>query len=99
MAQVSVRVNGRDYLIACEDGDEERLTELADYVNARVGELVASVGQVGEARLLLMAALMVSDELADVYQQLEGQGPGGGGDPLAALADRIERIAETLEKA
>ncbi|HZD25039.1 MAG TPA: cell division protein ZapA [Alphaproteobacteria bacterium] len=106
MAQVSVRVNGRDYLIACQDGEEQRLTELADYVNSRVGELVDSVGQVGEARLLLMASLMIADELSEAYHAAEAAPPGQPAPPpeaadpaLDELAARIERIAAQLEKA
>ena len=64
MAQLTVRVNGRDYLIACGDGEEPHLLELAEHVNRRVEDLVDSVGQVGEARLLLVATLLLADELA-----------------------------------
>ena len=65
MAQVEVTVNGRQYLVACEDGKEEHLLELADYLNRSVTELVQSIGQVGEARLMLMAGLLIADELFD----------------------------------
>lgn len=98
MAQVSLTVNGRDYLIVCEDGEEEHLTELAGYLNARVSELIGVVGQVGEARLLLMVALMVSDELANAYQRLEEAETEADGDKMIALAERIERIADSLKK-
>lgn len=63
MAHVEVTVNGREYLVACEDGEEAHLLELADYLNRIVGELVQSIGQVGEARLMLMAGLLIADEL------------------------------------
>ncbi|MBL6954560.1 MAG: cell division protein ZapA [Alphaproteobacteria bacterium] len=110
MAQVSIQINGRDYLIACEDGEEKHLTFLADYVNRQVDGLVESVGQVGEARLLLMASLMVADELAEASQELEELKAGGeiaggtAGEPvapvdLAKLTQRIEDIAARLESA
>src|SRR4051795_11212593 len=65
MGQVSVPVNGRSYTISCEDGQETRIRRLAQYVDAKVGEFVASAVQVGEARLLLLAALVIADELSD----------------------------------
>ena len=65
MAQVEVTVNGRQYHVACEDGKEEHLLELADYLNRNVAQLVQSIGQVGEARLMLMAGLLIADELFD----------------------------------
>jgi cell division protein ZapA len=71
MAQVSVRINGRHYQVACEDGQEAHLQKLAAYIDDRVSELVRDVGQVGDARLLVMAALLIADELADAYDELE----------------------------
>jgi cell division protein ZapA len=71
MAQVSVRINGRHYQVACEDGQEAHLQKLAAYIDDRVAELVRDVGQVGDARLLVMAALLIADELADAYDELE----------------------------
>jgi cell division protein ZapA len=71
MAQVSVRINGRHYQVACEDGQEAHLQKLAAYIDERVSELVRDVGQVGDARLVVMAALLIADELADAYDELE----------------------------
>lgn len=71
MAQVSVRINGRHYQVACEDGQEAHLEKLAAYIDQRVSELVKDVGQVGDARLLVMSALLIADELADAYDELE----------------------------
>ena len=70
MAQVSVPVNGRSYAIICEDGQETRIRRLAQYVDAKVAGFVGSVGQVGEARLLLLAALVIADELSDANDAL-----------------------------
>ena len=109
MAQVNLQINGRDYLIACEDGEEKHLTVLAKYINGQVEGLVESVGQVGEARLLLMASLMVADELAETSQELDTLKESGGGvgsgaqvsDPVEMdqLSQRIEDIAARLESA
>jgi cell division protein ZapA len=65
MALVNVLVNGRAYTVACDDGEEEHLRDLAEYLDKRVRQLVETVGQVGDARLLLMAGLVVVDELAE----------------------------------
>ena len=57
MGQLAITVNGRSYPIACEEGQEKHLAELGAYVDKRVKDLVASVGQVGDTRLLVMAGL------------------------------------------
>ena len=72
MAQVTVLVNGRNYTLACEDGEEEHLTALAAFIDSRVSELGIAVGQqVGDARLMLMASLVVADELAVAHERIE----------------------------
>jgi cell division protein ZapA len=70
MPLVNVMVNGRAYTIACDDGEEQHLRELAGHVDAKVRELLSSVGQVGESRLLLMAALLIADEHHDAAHKL-----------------------------
>jgi len=110
MGQVSLSVNGREYNVGCEDGQESHLHQLADYVNSKVGELVGGAGQIGEARLLLMASLMIADELMDAKAGAQTSDPGGDntlqnresldeavGSHLESLADRLENIAERLK--
>ena len=70
MPLVNVMVNARAYTIACDEGEEDHLRELAAHVDGKVRELLASVGQVGDQRLLLMAALLIADEHHEVEQQL-----------------------------
>jgi len=70
MPLVNVMVNSRAYTIACDEGEESHLRELAVHVDAKVRELLSSVGQVGETRLLLMAALLIADEHHDAAQKL-----------------------------
>lgn len=70
MADVTVTINGHDYVVACKDGEEKHLHFLADYVTKRVSSLLVSFGQIGEARLLLMAALFIADELSEAFAQL-----------------------------
>lgn len=71
MGQVAVTVNNRSFTVACDDGQEDHVTELAQYIDGHVGELSNSVGQVGDARLLLMASLLVADELSDMVNRVE----------------------------
>ena len=62
MPLVNVMVNSKAYTIACDDGEEEHLRQLAAIVDGKVRELLGSVGNVGDLRLLLMAALLIADE-------------------------------------
>jgi cell division protein ZapA len=97
MSEVSVSVNGRSFKIACEDGQEARIRRLAQYVGAKVGEFVANVGQVGEARLLLLAALVIADELSDANDALERAGSSTGTSGVQGMSKRIEPIAVRLD--
>ena len=106
MAQVDVSVNGQSYRIACEDGQEDRLVDLAAMVDEKVLELVNQIGQVGSNRLLVMAALIIADELVDLKneagspQELEDN--TNQQDTVLALQEitkRIENIADQVEQA
>lgn len=109
MAQVVVQVNGRSYEIACDDGQEEHVERLGRYLERKVAELAQQIGQVGDTRLLVMAALLITDELSEAYGELEDiqGGPSGIGERddkglaegLTRLAQRIEDIAARLEGA
>lgn len=66
MAQVSVTINGRQFRMTCEDGQEEHLEMLARELDARIGGLRAKFGEIGDTRLTVMAAITVADELAEV---------------------------------
>jgi cell division protein ZapA len=70
MAQVSVTINGRGYDISCDDGQETHLFHLAEEVDRRVASLVASVGQIGDARLLLLASLLLADQIEDLKNEV-----------------------------
>ena len=70
MPLVNVMVNGRAYTIACDEGEEAHLKELAAHVDVKAREVLASVGQVGDARMLLMAALLIADEHHDLAARL-----------------------------
>jgi cell division protein ZapA len=70
MAQLTIEVNGRPYLVGCEDGQEEHLRELAKLFDTHVKQLTGEVGNLGETRLFLMGALMMADDLADLRARL-----------------------------
>ena len=70
MGQVSFEVNGRTYRLACRDGEEPRVLELADHVNRKVERLIQEFGQISPERLMLMAAILTADELWEAREQL-----------------------------
>lgn len=70
MAQVSVNVNGRAYRLRCAPGQEDRLVDLASYVKGKLDALFKEHGNVGDERILLMAAIMLADELFEARAAL-----------------------------
>lgn len=70
MSHVNVTINGRQYRMACEDGQESRLLRLAESLEARVTALRGKFGEIGDQRLTVMAALTVADELVDAGQRI-----------------------------
>lgn len=111
MSQIDVSINGRKYKISCDDGQEDHLVQLGAMVDKRVSELVAGVGQIGDNRLLVMASLLLADDLAEAQARLQTGDPGGAeaaramaieveeraAQAIDQLAQRIEVIAEGLE--
>jgi cell division protein ZapA len=89
MAHVSVGINGRQYRMACDDGQESHLTGLARELDERIERLRSEFGEIGDMRLTVMAALTLSDELADARERarrLEQE--------VAALQESGEAAAE-----
>ena len=70
MPHVSVTINGRQYRMACDDGQEHHLARLAHELDQRIAGLRTSFGEIGDMRLTVMAALLVSDELAEMSQRM-----------------------------
>ncbi len=106
MPLVNVMVNGRAYTIACDEGEEEHLKGLAAQVDAKAREVLGSVGQVGDARMMLMAALLIADE----HHEMSGKlGTSSASDDEkkslhlraeaaeSAAADVLESAAKRLE--
>ena len=102
MAQIHVDINNKSYPLACADGDEDRLTQLAAYVDSKAKELSEKLGHVAESRLLLMVAILIADELQDALEGTGAQGVLGGysQDDLAMIihevASEVEGIADKL---
>ena len=70
MAQVNATIAGRQYRLACEDGQEDHLLALAKDLDGRIEELRKKFGEIGDTRLTVMAALMVADELAETARKI-----------------------------
>ncbi len=100
MAQVTLRINGYAYVLGCADGEEAHLQAMATEVDERIAAIRQQSGTSGEARMLLMAALTLAD---DLYEQRRGEAkPAPKPDPklgrkLNQLAKRAEDIAADLE--
>ena len=110
MPQVNVTINNRDYQIACDEGQEEHLSRLGVYIDKRAREMTASVGEIGDSRLLVMVSLLIADELSDQYAEMDSMKTDAGVaarmeteeslcQAIDALAERIESIADRLEQA
>jgi cell division protein ZapA len=70
MAHVSVTINGRQYRMACDDGQEHHLARLAHDLDQRIANLRGTFGEIGDMRLTIMAALMLIDELSELRQRM-----------------------------
>ena len=99
MGSVTVEIGGRSYPLSCRDGDEPQLAALATGIAEKAEKLTAQLGQMSEARLLLMAALMIADELHEARKGNFGSARAAiTPDPrLAALVERAEALAASLQ--
>ncbi|WP_426613495.1 cell division protein ZapA [Bradyrhizobium sp. McL0616] len=70
MSHINVTINGRQYRMACEEGQEVRLLKLAESLETRIESLRGKFGEIGDARLTVMAALTVCDELVDAGNRI-----------------------------
>lgn len=111
MEEVTITVSGRHYKIVCDEGQQESLISLGEYVDTRAKELTAAVGQVSEPLLLVMACLTIADELSDKNAEIEEILKANEGvvalmaaeekvtKGINLLSDRIEMIADRVEQA
>jgi cell division protein ZapA len=70
MAHVSVTISGRQYRMACDDGQEHHLARLSHELDQRIAQLRTTFGEIGDMRLTVMAALLLADELAEARQRM-----------------------------
>ncbi len=99
MSQVEITINGRQYRVACEDGQEIHLTNLANYFDDKMSSLVKEVGQIGDTSLMVMAGLLIADELSDANQELIDVRRAAEDEytnKINALAEQIENLADSL---
>ena len=114
MARVDISLGGRHYPIACDDGQEDRVRRIAAYIDKKITTMGSMAGAT-DTHVLVMASLMLGDELFDAHSRLEttrsGTGAGADGGTAAVaeeesvaasishLASRLESIAARLEQA
>ncbi len=111
MSHINVSINGRQYRMACEEGQEARLLKLAESLESRIQNLRGKFGEIGDARLIVMAALTVCDELLDTsnrirsleqeLEELRGVRAAAADRARAtqtAVANALNSAAERIEK-
>ena len=73
MANVNIKFNAKDYLLSCDDGQEENLKELANHLNKKFDELKSNLGNLGENKLLLITSIKAIDEYHDLVKKIESK--------------------------
>jgi cell division protein ZapA len=99
MSTMNINVYGRDYAIACDDGEEAHLSKLTQMVNHRVTELLGQMGRAPEHTMLIYTALMLADELLDVtraYKKLEASTKAPSAPVAAVDNDRVVEIESAM---
>ena len=71
MANVNVKFNNKDYLLSCDDGQEENLKKLAKHLDTKYNELNKNQGNIGENKLLLITAIQMVDDYFDLFQKVQ----------------------------
>ena len=86
MAEVDITINGRSYRISCKDGEEERIKSLSSLINNQVQKLSEKIGQLGEARMILLASLVLLDKSDEVEKEAEKI--------ISITSQKIEKLAK-----
>ena len=73
MANINIKFNNKDYLLSCDDGQEENLKELGKHLDSKYNELKKNLGNIGENKLLLITAIKMVDEYFDLFKKVEGK--------------------------
>lgn len=104
MPHVSVTIAGRQYRMACDEGQEEHLVRLAHDIDSRISQLRVAFGEIGDQRLVVMAAITIADELAEARNRIRALESDieGQRDARASAIARIEAsetdVARTIEE-
>ena len=93
---VEISINNHIYKIACEEGQEEHIQNLAKFISSEVDQLVSSVGQIGEARLLLMTCLIIADKLKDESSLSKSLDHDFLLEALQKITHRVETVADKI---
>ena len=93
---VEISVNNQIYKISCEKGQEEHIKNLAKFINNELDQLVSSVGQIGEARLLLMTCLIIADKLKDESSLSNSLDHDFLLEALQKITHRVETVADKI---
>jgi cell division protein ZapA len=96
MAQVSLSIGGYTYAVSCRDGEESHLQRLGQVVDVKAKQAAAAVGGVSEVRQLLMASLLLADQVEET-SAAPSQAKSSDPTELERLADRLEALANSLE--
>jgi cell division protein ZapA len=101
MAQVNVTINGRQFRMACEDGQEGHLVSLARELDTRIGGLRSKFGEIGDTRLTVMAAITVADELSEAALRIKRleQELTSSQDARVVASDRSQAAQATVASA
>ena len=86
MAEVDITINERSYRISCKDGEEDRIKSLATLINNQVQKLSEKIGQLGEARMILLASLVLLDKSDEVEKEAENI--------ISITSEKIEELAK-----
>ena len=88
MADVDIIINSRTYRVSCKDGEEDRIKSLSSQINQEVQSLVNKIGQLGEARMILLAALVLLDKSDDNQDKME--------EILKQTSEKIESVVSSI---
>ena len=87
MANVSIKFNGKDYILSCDDGQEESLKKLASFLSKKYDDLKSKLGNIGENKLLLITTIQIIDEYFDLRDRVTKQK-----EKIEKLSSKISRI-------
>lgn len=103
MATVDIRIQGKTHTLQCDDGQEHRLRQVADYLDKRLTQAARSTGAPNDGRILVLTSILIADELADAQDAIQGlrrridEVEARASTALERVAKRIEDVASSLE--